>query len=109
MDRHVVRLQSGRGRHAPKEQCKSLNAEITKEGEVWKAVCSRATAAALQVQTSTMEGRAVGPVVMFQGHRRPRSEGRRRLRLGGARERQAVVGFYTSAYAVGTFSMTRVP
>jgi hypothetical protein len=96
------------GATPPKEQCKSLNAEITKEGEVWKAVfegdCGRP-----YKYNITMEGRTVGPVVMFKGTvDLGAKDGGVFDWVGRANDKQ-FVGFYTSAYAVGTFSMTRVP
>ena len=92
----------------PKEQCKSLNAEITKEGEVWKAVfegdCGRPYR-----YNITMEGRAVGPVVMFKGTvDLGAKDGGVFDWVGRANDKQ-FVGFYTSAFATGTFSLTRVP
>jgi len=92
----------------PKEQCKSLNAEITKEGEVWKAVfegdCGRP-----YKYNITMEGRAVGPVVMFKGTvDLGAKDGGVFDWVGRANDKQ-FIGFYTSAFATGTFSLTRVP
>jgi hypothetical protein len=96
------------GATPPKEQCKSLTAEITKDGEAWKAVfegdCGRP-----YKYNITMEGRAVGPVVMFKGTvDLGAKDGGVYDWVGRANDKQ-FVGFYTSAFAVGTFSMTRVP
>lgn len=92
----------------PKEQCKSLGAVITREGDAWKAVfegdCGRPYSYSI-----TMEGRQVGPVVMFKGtvDLGPKDGGVYDW-VGRATDRQ-FIGFYTSAYATGTFSLTRVP
>jgi hypothetical protein len=56
-----------------------------------------------------MEGRAVGPVVMFKGTvDLGAKDGGVYDWVGRANDKQ-FVGFYTSAYAIGTFTMTRVP
>jgi len=92
----------------PKEQCKSLSAVITREGDAWKAVfegdCGRP-----YTYTISMDGRQVGPVVMFKGtvDLGPKDGGVYDW-VGRATDKQ-FIGFYTSAFATGTFSLTRVP
>ena len=92
----------------PKEQCKSLSAVITREGDAWKAVfegdCGRP-----YTYMISMDGRQVGPVVMFKGtvDLGPKDGGVYDW-VGRATDKQ-FIGFYTSAFATGTFSLTRVP
>ena len=92
----------------PKELCKSLSAVVAREGDTWKAVfegdCGRP-----YTYSISMEGRQVGPVVMFKGtvDLGPKDGGIYDW-VGRANDKQ-FIGFYTSAYATGTFSLTRVP
>jgi hypothetical protein len=90
----------------PKEQCKTLNAVIEREGETWKAVfegdCGRP-----YKYTITMEGRLVGNAVMFKGTADlgPKDGGVYDW-IGRANGKQ-FIGFYTSSFATGVFSLTR--
>jgi hypothetical protein len=96
------------GATPPKEMCKTLDATITKEGETWKAVfegdCGRP-----YKYNITMEGRAVGPTVMFKGTADLGAKDGGVFDWVGRANGKQFVGFYTSAYATGTFSLTRVP
>jgi len=96
------------GATPPKEQCKTLNAVIQREGDVWKAVfegdCGRP-----YKYTITMEGRQVGPVVMFKGTTDLGPKDGGVFDWVGRANGKQFVGFYTSAYATGVFSLTRVP
>jgi len=92
----------------PKEMCKTLNATISREGEVWKALFEGDCGRPYKYQI-TMEGRAVGPVVMFKGTTDlGQQDGGVYDWVGRANAKQ-FVGFYTSAFATGVFSLTRVP
>lgn len=96
------------GAAPPKEQCKTLTADVTRDGETWKAVfegdCGRP-----YTYTITMEGRQAGPAVLFKGtvDLGPKDGGVFDW-VGRATDTQ-FIGFYTSAFATGTFSLTRVP
>ena len=96
------------GATPPKEMCKSLDATITREGEVWKAVfegdCGRP-----YKYNITMEGRAIGPTVMFKGTVDLGAKDGGVFDWVGRADGKQFIGFYTSAYATGTFNMTRVP
>jgi len=96
------------GATPPKEMCKTLDATITKEGETWKAVfegdCGRP-----YKYNITMEGRAVGPTVMFKGTVDLGAKDGGVFDWVGRANGKQFIGFYTSAYATGTFNMTRVP
>jgi hypothetical protein len=96
------------GATPPKEQCKTLNADVTRDGDTWKAVfegdCGRP-----YKYTITMDGRQVGPVVMFKGTvDLGAKDGGVFDWVGRATDKQ-FIGFYTSAFATGVFSLTRVP
>jgi hypothetical protein len=90
----------------PKEQCKQLNAVVERAGDVWKAVfegdCGRP-----YKYTITMEGRLVGNAVMFKGTTDlgPKDGGVYDW-IGRANGKQ-FIGFYTSSFATGVFSLTR--
>ena len=96
------------GATPPKEMCKTLDATITKEGEIWKAVfegdCGRP-----YKYNITMEGRAVGPTVMFKGTVDLGAKDGGVFDWVGRANGKQFIGFYTSAFATGTFNMTRVP
>jgi hypothetical protein len=96
------------GATPPKEMCKTLDATITREGDVWKAVfegdCGRP-----YKYNITMEGRAVGPVVMFKGTVDLGAKDGGVYDWVGRANGKQFIGFYTSAFATGTFNMTRVP
>jgi hypothetical protein len=93
----------------PKEQCKSLTAKVAPgQAGVWEAVfegdCGRP-----YKYTIKMEGRQVGKVVMFKGtvDLGPKDGGVFDW-IGRATETE-FVGFYTSGYYTGLFTMTKAP
>jgi hypothetical protein len=96
------------GATPPREPCAKLTAEISREGETWKALfegdCGRP-----YTYSITMEGRLVGNVVMFKGTTDlgPKDGGVYDW-IGRANAKQ-FTGFYTSAFSTGVFSLTRVP
>ena len=93
---------------APKEQCKSLSATISREGEVWKALFEGDCGRPYKYQIS-MEGRAVGPVILFKGTSDLGVQDGGIYDWVGRANATQFIGFYTSAFATGTFSLTRVP
>jgi hypothetical protein len=96
------------GATPPKEQCKTLTADVSREGEVWKAVFEGDCGQPYKY-TIAMEGRQVGPVVMFKGTvDLGQKDGGVYDWVGRANDKQ-FIGFYTSAFATGVFSLTRVP
>jgi hypothetical protein len=91
----------------PKEQCKSLSAKVAPgQGGVWEAVfegdCGRP-----YKYTIKMEGRQVGKVVMFKGtvDLGPKDGGVFDW-IGRATDKE-FVGFYTSGYYTGIFTLTK--
>ena len=92
----------------PKEMCKTLDATITREGDTWKAMfvgdCGRPYKYEI-----TMEGRAVGPAVMFKGTVDLGAKDGGVYDWVGRANGKEFIGFYTSAYATGVFNLTRVP
>jgi len=96
------------GMTPPKEMCKTLDAVITREGDTWKAVfegdCGRP-----YKYNITMDGRAVGPVIMFKGTTDLGAKDGGVFDWVGRANGKQFIGFYTSAYATGVFSLTRVP
>ena len=94
------------GATPPKEQCKTLTADITREGDVWKAVfegdCGRP-----YKYNIAMEGRLAGPSVLFKGTADLGPKDGGVFDWIGRADGKQFVGFYTSAYATGVFSLTR--
>ena len=90
----------------PQEQCAKLSANVVQKGDVYEAVfegdCGRPYKYSI-----TMEGRAVGGVVMFKGTADLGArDGGTYDWIGRAVENE-FVGFYTSAGYTGVFTMTR--
>jgi hypothetical protein len=91
---------------APKEQCKSLTAKVTKKADGYDATfegdCGRPYKYAI-----TMDGRAAGKTVLFKGTADlgPKDGGVYDW-IGRATEKE-FVGFYTNAYYTGVFTLTR--
>jgi hypothetical protein len=90
----------------PQEQCAKLSANVAQKGDVYEAVfegeCGRP-----YKYTITMEGRAVGGVVMFKGTvDLGARDGGTYDWIGRAIDNE-FVGFYTSATYTGVFTMTR--
>ena len=96
------------GATPPKEQCKELTANITREGDTWKAIfegdCGRP-----YKYNITMEGRAVQGSVLFKGSADLGPKDGGVFDWIGRADGKQFIGFYTSAYATGVFSLTRVP
>lgn len=92
----------------PKEMCKTLDATITRDGEAWKAVFEGDCGRPYKYQI-TMDGRAVGPVVMFKGTVDLGAKDGGVYDWVGRANGKEFIGFYTSAYATGVFNLTRVP
>ena len=90
----------------PKEQCKSLSAKIVAKDGMWQATfegdCGRPYKYSI-----TMEGRQVGKVVLFKGTTDlgPRDGGVYDW-VGRANDKE-FVGFYTSAFSTGVFTLSR--
>jgi hypothetical protein len=94
------------GATPPQEVCARLDATVARKDDVWVATfegdCGRP-----YTYTITMEGRQVGPAVLFSGT----------VDLGardggvydwiGRATASEFIGFYTSAFATGTFTMAR--
>jgi hypothetical protein len=91
----------------PKEQCAKLDAVIQKDGEIWKAVfegdCGRPYKYSI-----TMEGRLVGGSVMFKGTADLGQRDGGVYDWIGRADSKAFVGFYTSAFGTGVFSLTKL-
>ena len=94
------------GATPPKEQCARLDANVVEKDGGWVATfegdCGRP-----YKYTITMEGRQVGPAVLFKGtvDLGPKDGGV--YDWVGRATKAEFVGFYTSAYSTGTFSLTR--
>ena len=90
----------------PQEQCAKLSANVVQKGDVYEAVfegdCGRPYKYSI-----TMEGRAVGGVVMFKGTvDLGARDGGTYDWIGRAIDNE-FVGFYTSAAYTGVFNLTR--
>jgi hypothetical protein len=96
------------GATPPKEQCKTLTATIERTGETWKAQfegdCGRPYKYSI-----TMEGRLAGNAVMFKGTTDLGPKDGGVYDWIGRADGKQFVGFYTSAFSTGVFSLTRVP
>jgi hypothetical protein len=96
------------GATPPQEQCAKLTAVVTREGDGWKAIfegdCGRP-----YTYTIAMDGRASGPVVLFSGTADLGPKDGGVYDWVGRATSDRFIGFYTSAYATGVFSLTRVP
>jgi hypothetical protein len=94
------------GTTPPKDICKKLDAKVAQKDGVWEATfegdCGRP-----YKYTIKMEGRQVGKVVMFKGTTDlgPKDGGVFDW-IGRANEKE-FVGFFTSAFYIGTFNLTR--
>jgi hypothetical protein len=90
----------------PKELCAKLTATISQKGEVWHAVfegdCGRPYKYSI-----TMEGRAAGAVVMFKGTADLGPKDGGVYDWIGRADGKEFVGFFTSGFYTGTFTMTR--
>ena len=90
----------------PKEQCAKLEASVAQENGVWVATfegdCGRP-----YKYTIKMEGRLVGGAVLFKGTADLGQKDGGVYDWIGRATGTEFIGFYTSAYATGTFNMTR--
>ena len=90
----------------PKELCAKLTATIAQKGDVWQAVfegdCGRP-----YKYTITMEGRQAGSAVLFKGTADlgPKDGGVYDW-IGRADDKE-FVGFFTSGFYTGVFTMTK--
>ena len=94
------------GQTPPKEQCKRLDCKVVNNNGVWEATfegdCGRP-----YKYTIKMEGRQVGKVVMFKGTTDlGAQDGGVYDWIGRATEKE-FVGFYTSSYYTGVFSLEK--
>lgn len=91
---------------SPKELCKALSAKVSSKEGAWEATfegeCGRP-----YKYTIKMEGRQVGKAVLFKGTTDlgPKDGGVYDW-IGRANEKE-FVGFFTSGYYTGTFSLSR--
>ena len=90
----------------PKELCAKLTATITQKGEVWQAVfegdCGRPYKYSI-----AMEGRLAGGAVMFKGTADLGAQDGGVYDWIGRADNNEFVGFFTSAFYTGVFTMTR--
>jgi hypothetical protein len=95
-----------KGETPPKELCKKLTCNISQKDGVWQATfegdCGRPYKYSIK-----MEGRQVGKVVLFKGTTDlGAQDGGVYDWIGRANDKE-FVGFFTSAYYTGIFSLTR--
>jgi hypothetical protein len=90
----------------PKELCAKLTATITQKGEGWQAVfegdCGRPYKYSI-----AMEGRLAGGAVMFKGTADLGPQDGGVYDWIGRADNSEFVGFFTSAFYTGVFTMTR--
>jgi hypothetical protein len=92
----------------PREQCAKLDATVVQSAGAWKATfegdCGRPYKYSIE-----MEGKQAGRVVMFKGSADlGLQDGGVYDWIGRATDRE-FIGFYTSGFSTGTFSLSRVP
>jgi len=94
------------GTTPPKDICKNLTARVENKDGVWGAVfegdCGRP-----YKYTIKMEGRQVGKVVMFKGTTDLGARDGGVFDWIGRANDKEFVGFFTSAFYTGTFSLSR--
>ena len=92
----------------PKEQCKDLSAKVTNQNGVWEAVfegnCGRPYKYNIK-----MEGHQAGKVVLFKGSADLGARDGGVFDWVGRATDKEFIGFYTSQYSTGVFSLTRKP
>src|SRR5262245_15756138 len=93
----------------PRELCKKLDATVTKTSDtVWNATfegdCGRP-----YTYKISLEGRLVGGVVMFKGTVDLGAQDGGVFDWVGRGTTSEFIGFYTSAYSTGYFTMKRLP
>ena len=94
------------GTTPPKDICKKLDAKVERKDDVWEAIfegdCGRP-----YKYTIKMEGRQIGKVVMFKGTvDLGAKDGGVFDWIGRANDKE-FIGFFTSAFYTGTFSLSR--
>jgi hypothetical protein len=96
------------GATPPQELCAKLDATVSRRDDTWLATfegdCGRP-----YTYTIAMEGRQVGPVVLFSGTADLGARDGGVYDWIGRANAEEFIGFYTSAFATGTFTMARVP
>jgi hypothetical protein len=89
-----------------KEICKSLSCKVVNKDGVWEATfegdCGRP-----YKYTIKMEGRQIGKVVMFKGTTDLGAKGGGVFDWIGRANEKEFVGFFTSGFYTGVFSLTR--
>lgn len=94
------------GATPPQELCAKLDARVERRGDIWLATfegdCGRP-----YTYTITMEGRQVGPVVMFSGTADLGARDGGVYDWIGRATDSEFIGFYTSAFSTGTFTLAR--
>jgi hypothetical protein len=92
----------------PKEQCKDLSAKVTNQNGVWEAIfegnCGRPYKYNIK-----MEGHQAGKVVLFKGSADLGARDGGVFDWVGRATDKEFIGFYTSQYSTGVFSLTRKP
>ena len=90
----------------PKELCAKLTATIAQKGDVWQAVfegdCGRP-----YKYTIPMEGRQAGGAVLFKGTAELGPQDGGVYDWIGRADEKEFVGFFTSAFYTGVFTMTK--
>ena len=90
----------------PKELCAKLTATITQKGDTWQAVfegdCGRPYKYSI-----AMEGRLAGGAVMFKGTADLGAQDGGVYDWIGRADNTEFVGFFTSSFYTGVFTMTR--
>ena len=94
------------GATPPKEQCARLDASVVAQNGTWQATfegdCGRP-----YKYTIKMEGRQVGPAVLFKGTADLGQRDGGIYDWIGRANATEFIGFYTNAYSTGTFSLSR--
>ena len=95
------------GTTPPKEICKNLNAKVERKDNVWEAIfegdCGRP-----YKYTIKMEGRQIGKAVMFKGTvDLGKNDGGVFDWIGRANDKE-FIGFFTSAFYTGTFTLSKM-
>jgi hypothetical protein len=91
----------------PKELCKKLDADVVKNGDKWTATFEGDCGRPYKYKVA-LDGRSVANVVMFQGTVDLGAQDGGVFDWIGRATGSEFIGFYTSAAATGTFSLTRV-
>jgi hypothetical protein len=90
----------------PKEVCKQLDADVVRNGDAWVATFEGDCGRPYKYKIS-MNGRPVGGVVLFTGTVDLGAQDGGVFDWVGRATNGEFIGFYTSAYATGFFTLTR--